>query len=208
MSAMGILSKLRFRQRASVTYGQPSDQIPWNLRTRECKNWRMVIASAKGQEGAPTRSATLSWVHLAIGVGMVSSARFAWLYSHAESDTPPPALALCLCELPFAFCLLPFFIGETSKRSVRSAGLVFGTALSFCPPLLLLEVGVNLETLGRGGYVAELARFLPVCFIAALCMLGVSWRCGKGDRNEFITWAKRGVLGFLLVSLLVLLASL
>jgi hypothetical protein len=168
----------------------------------------MVNARAKGQEGAPARSVTLSWVQLAIGVGMVASARFAWLYSHAETDTPPPALALCLFELPFVFCLLPFFIGETSKRSVRSAGLVFGTALSFSPPLLLLEVGVNFETFGGSGYVAELARFLPVCFITALCMLGVSWRRGKGDRNEFITWAKRGVVGFLLVSLLVLLASL
>jgi hypothetical protein len=168
----------------------------------------MVNARAKGQEGAPARSVTFSWIQLAIGAGMLASARFAWLYSHAETDTPPPALALCLCELPFVFCLLPFFIGETSKRSVSSAGLVFGTALSFCPPLLVLEVGVNLETFGRGGYVAELARFLPVCFITAMCMLGVSWRCGKGDRNDFIMSAKRGVLGFLLVSLLVLLASL
>jgi hypothetical protein len=105
------------------------------------------------------------------------------------------------------FCLLPFFSDESAKRSVRAAGMVFGTALSFCPPLLLLEVGVNLEKYGRGGYVAELARFLPLCFITALCMLGVSWRCGRGDRNEFIRWAKRGVLGFLFASLLFLLTS-
>lgn len=168
----------------------------------------MVNTRAKGQEVGPVRSRLFSWVQLVIGVGIVASARLAWLYSHAETDTPAPALALCLYELPFVFCLLPFFNSESSKRSVRSAGMVFGSALSFCPLLLILEFGVNLEAFGRGGYVAELARFLPVCLITALCMLGVSWRCGKGDRAEFIASAKRGILGFLFASLLVVLASL
>ena len=167
----------------------------------------MIDERTKDQERAPARSVTFSSVHLAIGVGMVASARFAWLYSHAETDTPAPALALFLCELPFVFCLLPFFNGESSKRSVRSAGLVFGTALSFCPLLFPLEFGAQFEAWGRPGYLADLARFLPVCFITALLMLGVSWRCGKGDRTEFVASAKRGILGFLFVSLLVLLAS-
>jgi len=168
----------------------------------------MVNARTKGQEVGPVVSRLFSWVQLVIGVGMVASARFAWLYSHAERDAPTSVLALCLCELPFVFCLLPFFKGESSKRNVRSAGMVFGTALSFCPLLLPLEFGVNLESMGGGAYVAELARFLPVCFIAAVCMLGVSWWCGKSDRTEFIASAKRGILGFLFVSLLVVLASL
>jgi hypothetical protein len=168
----------------------------------------MIDAKTKDEEGAPVRSITFSLVHLAIGVGMVASARFAWLYSHAERDAPAPALALCLCELPFVFCLLPFFKGESSKRSVRSAGRVFGTAVSFCPLLLPMELGAQFEDWGRGGPLAKLARFLPVCFITALLMLGVSWRCGKGDRTEFIASAKRGILGFLFASLVFLLASL
>ena len=144
-------------------------------------------------------------LHLAIGIGIVASARFAWLYSHAEKDTPRPALALLLYELPFVFCLLPFVTGETSKRTARSAGMVFGTALGFCPLLLLLTVGAVFTF---GGAPPELARFLPRCFIVAVWMLGVSWRYGKDDRREFIASVKRGILCFFLVSLLVLLASL
>lgn len=168
----------------------------------------MIDGLSTKEEGASVRSVTFSWVHLAIGVGMIASARFGWLYSHAETDTPPPALALCLCELPFVFCLLPFFNGESSKGSVRSAGMVFGTVLCFCPLLLPMELGAQFEAWGRPGYLAELARFLPVCFLTALLMLGVSWRCGKGERTEFIASAKRGILGFLFVSLLAVLASL
>ena len=168
----------------------------------------MVNARAQGRESGPVRSRLFSWVQLLIGVGIVASARFAWLYSHVETDLPPPALTLFLCELPFVFCELPFITGESSKRSVRSAGIVFGTALSFFPLLFLLEFDAVLGTLGSSAYAAQLARFLPVCFITSLCMLGISWRCGKDDRTEFSAWAKWGVLGFLLVSLLVLLASL
>ncbi len=167
----------------------------------------MVDARAKGQESGPVRSGLLPLVQLAISVGMVASARFGWLFSHVETDLPPPWLTLFLCELPFVFCLLPFFNGESSKRSVRSAGIVFGTALSFCPVLFLLYFSEMLSvTAGR--YETQLARFLPVCFITALCMLGVSWLCGKDDRTEFIAWTKRGILGFLCVSLLMVLASL
>ena len=168
----------------------------------------MVDPRAKAQERGPARSRLFSPVHLAIGIGMVASARFAWLFSHVETDLPPPALTLFLCELPFVFCVLPFITNESSTRSVRSAGIVFGTALSFCPLFFLLEFDAVLGTLGSSRYAAQLASFLPVCFITALCMLGVSWRCGKDDRSEFSAWAKRGILGFLFVSLLVLLASL
>jgi len=168
----------------------------------------MVDAGAKDLEGSPARPRLFSPVHLAIGMGMVASARFAWLFSHVETDLPPPALTLFLCELPFVFCLVPFITSESSKRSVRSGGIVFGSALSFCPLFFLLECDAMLGTLGHSGYAAQLASFLPVCFITALCMLWVSWRCGKDDRTEFSAWAKRGILGFLFVSLLVLLASL
>ncbi len=86
--------------------------------------------------------------------------------------------------------------------------MVFGTVLCFCPLLLPMELGAQFEAWGRPGYLAELARFLPVCFLTALLMLGVSWRCGKGERTEFIASAKRGILGFLFVSWLAVLASL
>ena len=167
----------------------------------------MLNSRAKSQEGGPLRSGLFPLVQLAISVGMVASARFGWLYSHAETDTPPPALTLFLCELPFVFCLLPSFTREGSKRNVSSAGMVFGTALSFCPFLILEELGA-IFGLRDNVYLTRLASFLPVCFIAALCMLGVSWLCGKGDRIEFIAGVKRGILGFLIVSLLVVLASL
>ena len=85
--------------------------------------------------------------------------------------------------------------------------MLFGTVLIFCPLLFLEELGAMLSLRGNV-YLARLASFLPVCFITALCMLGMSWRCGKGDRVEFIASAKRGALGFLFVSLLVVLASL
>jgi hypothetical protein len=143
-------------------------------------------------------------LHLAIGLGMVASARFAWLYSHVEKDTPPPALALLLFELPLIFCLLPFVTGGDSNRNARSAGMVFGTTVGFCPLLLVLIAGAVATFGGK----AELASFLPICFVAALWMLGVSWWWGSGDRREFIASAKWGILGFLLVSLLVALASL
>ncbi len=168
----------------------------------------MVNARAQGRETGPVRSRLFSRVQLLISVGVVASARFAWLYSHVETDLPPPALTLFLCELPFVFCELPLITSESSKPSVRSAGIVFGTALSFCPLLFLLEFDAVLGTLGSSGYAAQLASFLPVCFITTLCLLGVSRRCGKDDRTEFSAWAKWGILGFLLVSLLVLLASL
>ncbi len=176
---------------------------------------------AKGQEGGPVASpSTMAWsglrravlalfsVHLAIGVGMVASARFAWLYSHAYKDAPSPALALFLCELPLIFCLLPLITDEGSRRNVKSAGMAFGTALSFCPLPLPIEFDAQFRDWGRGGPLAQLARFLPVCFIIAVWMAGVSWRYGKGDRREFIASAKKGILGFLFVSLLVVLASL
>jgi hypothetical protein len=169
----------------------------------------MVNARAKDREGAPVSLGMFSWVQPAIGVGMVASARFGWLYSQTQPGSPPPAVALFLFELPLMFCVIPFFTGESSKRSVRSAGMVFGTALSFCPILFPMEVDTALRTMGGGGgYLAQLVSFLPMCLITALCMLGVSWLCGKGHRAEFIASAKRGILGFLFVSLLVVLASL
>jgi hypothetical protein len=167
----------------------------------------MVGTRSEGEEVGSVRSGTFSYIHLAIGVGMVASSRFAWLYSHAETDTSPPALALFLCELPFLFCLFPFITGETPKRNIKSAGMLFGTALSFCPVLLPLQLDAQLTAWGRRGYLAELASFLPVCFIAAMCMLAVSWSYRRADRTEFMASAKKGVLGFLLVSLLFLLAS-
>ena len=168
----------------------------------------MVNAGAKDRDGGAVRSRVFSWVQLAIGVGMVVAARFGWLYGRAEPEGPPVALAMFLFELPFVFCVLPFISsGESSKSSVRSAGMVFGTALSFCPFLILEELGA-IFGLRDNVYLTRLASFLPVCFIAALCMLGVSWLCGKGDRIEFIAGVKRGILGFLIVSLLVVLASL
>ena len=182
--------------------------IPWKILSRECKNRGMANARAKGPEAAVGHSTAFSWLHLVIGVGVVASARFAWLYSHADTDTPAPALALLLSELPFAFSLLPFFRGDTSKRCAQSAGIVFGTALTFAPSLLPLAIGSNLQAMGRSGYAAELAKFIPVCFMTALCMLGVSWQYGRDDRSEFRAWAKRGALGFLFVLLLGLLASL
>jgi hypothetical protein len=162
----------------------------------------MVNARANGQVADPASS-----LQVAIGIVMIVSARFAWLYSHAATDTPPPALALFLFELPLVFCVLPFITSEISKRSVRSAGMVFGTALSFCPLALPLWFDAQLTAWGRGGYPGTLAGFLPVCFILAVWILAFSWRYGKVDRREFIASAKRGILCFLFVSLLVLLAS-
>lgn len=167
----------------------------------------MVDTGTKGQKGYSASSTMYPAVHLTIGMGMAVSARFAWLYSHAETDTPPPALALFLFELPLLFCLLPFITSENSKRRARSAGMLFGTALGFCPLPLPLEFDAQLTARGGGGYPGELARFLPICFVTALCMLGISWWCGRDDRPEFIAGTKRGVLSFLLVSLLVLIAS-
>ena len=92
-------------------------------------------------QSARERSRSCTWQS---GWG-VASARFAWLYSHAETDTPPPALALFLCELPLVFCVLPFITHESSKLSVRAAGMVFGTALSFCPLLLPLDLTRSLR---------------------------------------------------------------
>jgi len=184
----------------------------------------MVDARANNEEGGPARSRTFSiagpttmkWsdlrrivqalfsVHLAIVIGMAASARFAWLYSHVEKDTPLPALALFLCELPLIFCLLPLITGEGSKRRVRAAGMAFGTTLGFCPLLLILIAGAVFTF----GGTAKLASFLPVCFVTALWMLGISWRYGKDDRREFSAYARKGILCFLFVSLLVVLASL
>lgn len=148
---------------------------------------------------------TLFSLQVAIGIGVVASARFAWLFSHYEKDTPAPALAVCLYELPLLFCLLPFITGEASRQTVGSAGRVFGTALGFSPLLVVITAGAVLTFAEPP---AELARFLPRCFIVVVWMLGVSWRHGMGDRREFIASAKKGALCFLFVSLLVLLASL
>jgi len=87
----------------------------------------MADTRADHQEGELTSS-----LGAAIGVVMIAAARFAWLYSHAEVDTPCPALALLLFELPLIFCLLPLMTGERPDRSIKSGGMVFGTALSFC----------------------------------------------------------------------------
>lgn len=144
-------------------------------------------------------------VQLAIAVGMIASARFAWLFSHSEKDSPRPGLALFLYELPLISCLLPFVTGDMAKRTVRSAGMIFGTTLGFCPVLLILTAGAILTFAGAP---VELARFYIRCFVVVLWMLGVSWWRGKEDRPAFIASAKRGFLCFLIVSLLVVLASL
>ena len=135
----------------------------------------MVNSGAKDRDGGAARSRVFSWVQLAIGVGMVVAARFGWLYARAEPEGPPVALAMFLFELPFVFCVLPFISGESSKSSVRSAGMVFGTALSFCPLALLMFLDAMFRIGGKGYRQERLASFLPVCFITAVCMLGVSW---------------------------------
>jgi len=141
----------------------------------------MADTRADHQEGELTSS-----LGAAIGVVMIAAARFAWLYSHAEVDTPSPTLALLLFELPLIFCLLPLITGERPDRSIKSGGMVFGTALSFCLVASPLWFDAQFTAWGkRTGDPAAPAGWLPACLIFAVWILAFSRRYRNYDRREF-----------------------
>ncbi len=148
---------------------------------------------------------TVFSLRLVIGLGIVVSARFAWLFSHAEKwDTPTAMPALILCELPMAFCLLALTAGQESKRTLRSAGIAFGTVACFCVIWLPVAFDANLTAWqDRGGYLAALDKFLWFCLAYAGWTLVVSWRCGKGQRQAFGIYVLIGVSCFVLVFFLI-----
>jgi hypothetical protein len=138
---------------------------------------------------------------LGIGLGIVVSARFAWLFSHAEKwDTPAAMPALILCELPMVFCLVALTTGLESKRTLRSAGIAFGTAACFC--VIWLPLGFDAGFTAwedRGGYLATLEKFLWVCLAYAVWTLIISWGYGKGQRRAFGMYVLIGITCFVLV---------
>ena len=146
---------------------------------------------------------------LVVGIGILFSARFAWLFSHAEKwDTPAPLPSLIFCELPMLLCVLAMSMGENSKRSQRAAGLVFGMALSFC--LLWLPLGFDARLTAwedRGGYLAALDKFFWPCLFFAICALVVAWFHGRGQRRMFVTYGLMGLASFALVCFLISAAS-
>ncbi len=146
---------------------------------------------------------------LAISLEIALSARFAWLYSHAEKwDTPAQMPTLILCELPLLLCLLLLVTGESSKRAVRSAGMAFGIALSFCAIVLPLGCDAAFTAWENlHGDLAAFQQFLPVCVIASVWMLAVAWRHGKGQRSAFAVSVGCGIGCFVLVALLLNFAS-
>lgn len=148
-------------------------------------------------------------LRLAIALGIVLSARFSWLFSHAAKwDTPAPIPALILCELPMLFCVVALMNGEQSKRTLRAAGTAFGIALSFCIIWLPLAFDAGLTAWeDRAGYLAQLDQFLWPCLAFALWMLVTAWRCGKGQRLAFARSALMGVGSFVLTLVLINAAS-
>jgi hypothetical protein len=144
-------------------------------------------------------------LHLVIGLGIIVSARFAWLFSHAEKwDTPAAMPALILCELPMMFCLLALSIGEESKRTIRSAGIAFGTVVCFCVIWIPLGFDAGLTAWeNRSGYLPALGKFLWLCLAFAIWTLIVSWRYGRGHRRAFGTYALVGITCFVGVYFLI-----
>ena len=168
----------------------------------------LQVRATKSRVSARIVEVLLS-LKLAIAVGMVVSARYAWLLSHAEKwDTPAQMPAFILCELPLALCLAALATGERSARYVRSAGLAFGSALSFCVVALPLgcDVGFRIWEM-RKGYLVDFENFLPICVLTAVWILAGAWRHGRNKRRVFSAYAGVGVGCFVAVALLLTATS-
>jgi hypothetical protein len=146
-----------------------------------------------------------------LAVAIPLAARFAWLLNHAERlDAPPQLTALFLCELPWLVSLAAIIWGGKQNRWLRSAGLAFGSGVSFCLVSIPLYFALGLTIWDSGNRrtsLVALEHFVPVCLVVALYVVVSGWLCGKGKRGAFLGNAAIGAGCFVIAFLLIIAAS-